>query len=115
MILLPAIFVILVATDEMPCFPEGPYVFKGRLVVLRGLTEYVRVVECIGLDVFERMALPHMQEGDLLLLPTAGAYCVPMASNYNLVPRPAVILIDEHWEKLMERRETYDDLLARYV
>jgi len=63
----------------------------------------------------ERVALPHMQEGDLLLLPTAGAYCVPMASNYNLVPRPAVILIDEQWDKLMERRETYDDLLARYI
>jgi diaminopimelate decarboxylase len=63
----------------------------------------------------ERVALPHMQEGDLLLLPTAGAYCIPMASNYNFVPRPAVILLDEQWVKLMERRETYDDLLARYV
>ncbi len=62
----------------------------------------------------ERVALPSMQEGELLLLPTAGAYCVPMASNYNLVPRPAVILIDKHWVKLMERRETYDDILARY-
>jgi diaminopimelate decarboxylase len=63
----------------------------------------------------ERVALPHMQEGNLLLLPMSGAYCVPMASNYNLVPRPAVILIDQYWEKLMERRETYDDILARYV
>jgi diaminopimelate decarboxylase len=63
----------------------------------------------------ERVALPHMQEDDLLLLPMSGAYCIPMASNYNLVPRPAVILIDEHWVKLMERRETYDDILARYV
>jgi diaminopimelate decarboxylase len=63
----------------------------------------------------ERVTLPTMQEGDLLLLPTAGAYCLPMASNYNLVPRPAVILIDEQQIRLMERRETYADLLARYV
>lgn len=62
----------------------------------------------------ERVVLPAMQEGDLLLLPTAGAYCLPMASNYNLVPRPAVILIDEQQIRLMERRETYADLLARY-
>ncbi len=59
-------------------------------------------------------ALPYMQEGDLLALPTTGAYCLPLASNYNLVPRSAVILVSEGQVELMERRETYDDLLARY-
>jgi len=34
--------------------------------------------------------------------------------NYNLVPRPTVLLIDEHGVQVMERRETYDDLLLRY-
>jgi diaminopimelate decarboxylase len=63
----------------------------------------------------ERVALPQMREGDLLLLPTTGAYCLPMASNYNLVPRPAVILIDEQQAWQMERRETYADLLMRYT
>lgn len=62
----------------------------------------------------ERVRLPRMREGELLALPTAGAYCLPMASNYNLVPRPAVLLVDEHGLQVMERRETYDDLLARY-
>jgi diaminopimelate decarboxylase len=58
--------------------------------------------------------LPRMDEGDLLALPMAGAYCLPMASNYNLVPRPAVILVDEQRVQLMERRETYEDILSRY-
>ncbi len=58
--------------------------------------------------------LPLMREGDLLALPTSGAYCLPMASNYNLVPRPAVLLIDEQHVQLMERRETCEDLFARY-
>ncbi|GAC1644906.1 MAG: hypothetical protein NVS4B12_10470 [Ktedonobacteraceae bacterium] len=58
--------------------------------------------------------LPRMQEGNYILLPTVGAYCLPMASNYNLVPRPAVLLIDEERILTMERRETYDDVLARY-
>ena len=62
----------------------------------------------------ESVALPCMQEGDLLALPMVGAYCLPMASNYNLVPRPTVLLIDEHGVQVMERRETYDDLLLRY-
>jgi diaminopimelate decarboxylase len=55
-----------------------------------------------------------MQEGDLLLLPGTGAYCLPLSSNYNLVPRPAVLLVDERQVQVMERRETYEDVLVRY-
>lgn len=62
----------------------------------------------------EHLMVPSMHEGDLLALPSAGAYCLPMASNYNLVPRPAVVLVDEKHVQLMERRETYEDLLSRY-
>ncbi|HLI09503.1 MAG TPA: diaminopimelate decarboxylase [Ktedonobacteraceae bacterium] len=62
----------------------------------------------------EKVMLPRMREGELLALPTVGAYCLPMASNYNLVPRPAALLVDEQDARVMERRETYDDLLARY-
>jgi diaminopimelate decarboxylase len=62
----------------------------------------------------ESVMLPRMRQGELLALQTVGAYCLPMASNYNLVPRPAVLLVDEQQVEVMERRETYDDLLARY-
>ena len=62
----------------------------------------------------DAVQLPKMHEGEYLLVPTAGAYCLPMASNYNLVPRPAVLLLDEERILMMERRETYDDVLARY-
>ncbi len=62
----------------------------------------------------ESVMLPHMHEGELLALPTAGAYCLPMASNYNLVPRPALLLVDEQNIQVMERRETYEDVLGRY-
>jgi len=37
-----------------------------------------------------------------------------MASNYNLVPCPAVILVDEGTVQVMERRETYADIVSRY-
>jgi diaminopimelate decarboxylase len=62
----------------------------------------------------ERVALPHLDAGELLLIPTTGAYCLPMASNYNLVPRPCVLLVEERKVQIMEHRETYENLLARY-
>jgi len=62
----------------------------------------------------ENIMLPGLQEEDLLLIPGTGAYCLPLGSNYNLVPRPAVLLADEQRVQVMERRETYDDVLARY-
>lgn len=62
----------------------------------------------------EQVRLPRMHGGDLLALPVAGAYSLPMSSNYNLVPRPAVILVDADGARLMERRETVEDVLRRY-
>jgi diaminopimelate decarboxylase len=62
----------------------------------------------------EQVMLPRMYDGELLALPVAGAYSLPMSSNYNLVPRPAVILLDEGGAQLMERRETVEDVLRRY-
>ncbi len=50
--------------------------------------------------------------GDLLAFPTSGAYSIPMASQYNGVPRPAVVLMrEDSTHQLIRRRETYDDLL----
>lgn len=62
----------------------------------------------------DSVRLPDMREGELLLLPLTGAYCLPMSSNYNLVPRPSVLLVDDQKVQVMERRETYDDILSRY-
>ena len=62
----------------------------------------------------EQVELPRMRDGELLALPLAGAYALPMSSTYNLVPRPAVVLVDGGCVQVMERRETVDDLLQRY-
>lgn len=60
----------------------------------------------------ERAQLPETRVGDLLAIPVAGAYQLPMASNYNLIPRPAVILVNDGNAKLVRRRETIEDMLA---
>ncbi len=50
---------------------------------------------------------------DLIAVATTGAYCYSMASNYNNLPRPAVVAVRDGRARLMVRRETVDDLLAR--
>jgi diaminopimelate decarboxylase len=55
--------------------------------------------------------LPELEAGDLLAVPMTGAYCLAMASNYNLSPRPAVVLVGDGCARLIRRRETYADLL----
>ena len=49
--------------------------------------------------------------GDLLVTPVTGAYGHSMASNYNKVPRPAVVFLRDGEARLVVRRETDDDLL----
>ena len=55
--------------------------------------------------------LPEISPGDLLAIPAAGAYTLAMASNYNLAPRPAAVLVNKGRSRVIRRRETYDDLV----
>jgi diaminopimelate decarboxylase len=67
---------------------------------------------CESGDVLIRdIALPRLAPGDLLALPAAGAYCLSMASNYNLALRSAVVLVKDGQARLIRRRETYEDLM----
>lgn len=56
--------------------------------------------------------LPELKSGDLLAMPAAGAYALPMGSNYNAAPRPAVVLVNEGRAQLIRRRESYEDVFA---
>ncbi len=49
--------------------------------------------------------------GDLLAIPATGAYGRSMASNYNAVPRPAVVAVRDGRPRVIVRRETEQDLL----
>ena len=59
----------------------------------------------------ENVTLPRPVRGDILAVLTTGAYNYSMASNYNRVPRPPVIMIGQNGPYIAVRRETYDDLL----
>jgi diaminopimelate decarboxylase len=49
--------------------------------------------------------------GDILATPVTGAYGHSMASNYNKVPRPAVVFVADGEARIVVRRETFDDLV----
>jgi diaminopimelate decarboxylase len=51
--------------------------------------------------------------GDLLAVPATGAYCAPLASNYNHVPRPPVVAVTGGRARVIVRGERIEDLLAR--
>ncbi len=79
--------------------PAGTYTVCGK--------------HCESGDVLiERVQLPEPRRGDVLAVPAAGAYTLAMASNYNALPRPAVVLVRGGEARLIRRRETIDDLLA---
>ena len=71
---------------------------------------------CESGDVLVKDAhLPPTQPGDVIALPASGAYCLTMASNYNMALKPAVVALKDGKAKLVRRRETYADLLATDV
>ena len=71
-------------------------------------------MHCESGDVLIKDALlASPRPGDLLVTPATGAYGYAMASNYNGVPRPAVVLCRDGDARLVVRRETWDDLVAR--
>jgi len=53
-----------------------------------------------------------IQPGDILAVPATGAYGYSMASNYNHVPRPAVVAVSQGNARVIVRRESITDLLA---
>ena len=59
--------------------------------------------------------MPELKSGDILCVPAAGAYCLAMASNYNGMPRPQVLMVNNGEARVMRRRETLDDLVAEEV
>ena len=79
--------------------PERPFAVTGK--------------HCEEEVVIRRVLLPEPRRGDLLAVPATGAYTLAMSSNYNLVPRPAAVLVRDGEARVIRRRETLDEVLAR--
>ena len=66
---------------------------------------------CESGDILIRdIILPPVSAGDMIAVADCGAYCLPLASNYNASFRPAVVLVKEGKARLIRRRESLEDL-----
>jgi len=63
----------------------------------------------------ENIELPKINVGDYLAVLCTGAYNYSMASNYNRIPRPPIVMVNNGDVKLAVKRETYEDLVRNDV
>ena len=59
----------------------------------------------------KNIKLPELEEGDILCVYNTGAYNYSMASNYNRVQKPAMVLVNNSQSDMIVTRETLDDLI----
>ena len=59
----------------------------------------------------EDLKLPEVESGDILAVTCTGAYTYALSSNYNGIPRPAIVLVNDGESNLIVKRENYKDLL----
>lgn len=60
----------------------------------------------------ENLRMASADRGDIIAVLTTGAYNYSMASNYNRLPRPALIILNGNENRVGVRRETFEDLVA---
>ena len=61
----------------------------------------------------ENIILPKLEVGDILCVYNTGAYNYSMASNYNRVEKPAMVLVNNSQSDMIVCRESLDDLIVK--
>ena len=63
----------------------------------------------------QEIELPNPEEGDVLCVYNTGAYNYSMASNYNRVQKPAMVLVNDSQSDIIVKRESLDDIISHDV
>lgn len=63
----------------------------------------------------EDMNLQEFERGDIMAVAVTGAYNYSMSSNYNRIPKPAMVSVNNGEEKLIIKRQSYEDILKNEI
>ena len=103
------------ADNPRPILYEAKY--EGVLVnkIVSNLPEEVVTIAgkcCESGDILIKdLKLPSASVGDLLAVFSTGAYHYSMSSNYNRLPRPAIVLVNQGKDDVIVKKETYTDIV----
>lgn len=61
------------------------------------------------------LPVPELASGDLLAIRSTGAYNFSMASNYNRLPRPGVVMVKDGCDRMVVRPQSYEDILSTEI
>ena len=67
------------------------------------------------IHILKNIKLPEIEEGDILCVYNTGAYNYSMASNYNRVQKPAMVLVNNSQSDIIIKRESLEDLIAHDI
>jgi diaminopimelate decarboxylase len=68
---------------------------------------------CVYDTIADNLELPEVRRGDVLAVLDQGAYCETESTQFNAFPRPEVVLLDAGETRVVRRRETFEDVVAR--
>ncbi|APM37992.1 diaminopimelate decarboxylase [Clostridium kluyveri] len=101
-----------------PALYNAPYECAVANRVEDGSKEVVTIAGkcCESGDVLiKNVQLPKVQSGDILAVFTTGAYGYSMASNYNKIPIPAVVLVKNGQSRLISKRQSFDNMIENQI
>lgn len=103
-------------TVAFPLFYEYHEVFLTRAPQAQRERLYTMVGPvCFSADwIYRNKRMPPIEPGDVLAVCDAGAYFTVQESNFGF-PRPAIVAVRDGEARLLRRRETFDDMVARDV
>ena len=104
------------ADNPRPSMYQAQYVAEVANKKADGELEKVTIAGrfCESGDVLiENIELPPLEAGDILCVYNTGAYNYSMASNYNRVEKPAMVLVNNSQSDIIVYRESLEDLIAR--
>ena len=106
------------ADNPRPSMYQAEYLAEVANKVDETQTEKVTIAGryCESGDILIKdIVLPKLSTGDILCVYNTGSYNYSMASNYNRVEKPAMVLVNNSQSDIIVKRETLDDLVSHDV